>query len=70
MVGGLVRLPQDSPADSGGIHTRFLVGVACFAYPALYAARAPGILRRQASISTSSRRAGDTDAPFVVVRHG
>jgi len=47
MGGGLVSWLQGWLADTGGIHLSFFVGVACFAYLAFYAARTPGILRRQ-----------------------
>ena len=47
MGGGLVSWLQGWLADTRGIHLSFFVGVACFAYLAFYAARAPGILRRQ-----------------------
>ena len=47
MGGGLVSWLQGSLADTRGIHLSFIVGVACFAYLAFYAARAPAILRRQ-----------------------
>jgi len=47
MGGGLVSWLQGWLADHHGIHLSFVVGVACFAYLAFYAARTPGILRRQ-----------------------
>ncbi|MGJ4728289.1 MFS transporter [Luteimonas sp. SDU101] len=47
MGGGLVSWLQGWLADTQGIHLSFLVGVACFAYLAFYAARTPGLLRRQ-----------------------
>ena len=47
MGGGLVSLFQGWLADVTTVHMSFIVGVACFAYLAFYAARTPGILRRQ-----------------------
>ena len=47
MGGGIVSFAQGTLADRIGIHYSFIVGVACFAYLAFYAARVPGILRRQ-----------------------
>ena len=47
MGGGVVSWFQGWLADMTSIHMSFVVGVACFAYLAFYAARAPGILRRQ-----------------------
>ena len=47
MGGGLVSWFQGWLADQTSIHASFVVGVACFAYLAFYAARAPGILRHQ-----------------------
>ena len=47
MGGGLVSWAQGALADKVGIHYSFVVGVACFAYLAFYAARTSGILRRQ-----------------------
>ncbi|MDH5833228.1 MFS transporter [Luteimonas kalidii] len=47
MGGGLVSWLQGWIADHHGIHTSFIVGVVCFAYLAFYAARTPGLLRRQ-----------------------
>ncbi|WP_202841734.1 MFS transporter [Luteimonas saliphila] len=47
MGGGVVSWLQGWLADVTSIHMSFVVGVVCFAYLALYAARAPGILRRQ-----------------------
>ena len=47
MGGGIVSFAQGALADRIGIHYSFIVGVACFAYLAFYAARMPGILRKQ-----------------------
>ena len=47
MGGGIVSFAQGALADRIGIHYSFIVGVACFAYLAFYAARVPGILRKQ-----------------------
>jgi len=47
MGGGLVSWLQGWLADVASIHVSFVVGVACFAYLAFYAARTPAILRRQ-----------------------
>ena len=47
MGGGVVSLFQGWLADITSIHMSFIVGVACFAYLAFYAARAPAILRKQ-----------------------
>ncbi len=47
MGGGVVSWFQGWLADMTSIHMSFVVGVACFAYLAFYAARTPGILRRQ-----------------------
>jgi FHS family L-fucose permease-like MFS transporter len=47
MGGGVVSWFQGWLADITSIHMSFIVGVACFAYLAFYAARAPAILRKQ-----------------------
>src|SRR5690606_10613936 len=57
MGGGLVSLFQGWLADVTTVHMSFIVGVACCAYLAFYAARTPGILRRQGT-ALDKRTAG------------
>ncbi len=47
MGGGIISWLQGWLADMTSIHFSFIVGVACFAYLAFYALRAPAILRKQ-----------------------
>ena len=47
MGGGIISWLQGWLADLTSIHFSFIVGVACFAYLAFYALRAPVILRKQ-----------------------
>ena len=47
MGGGLVSWAQGALADAVGVHASFWVGVACFAYLAVYALRAGTALRQQ-----------------------
>lgn len=47
MGGGVVSIAQGTLADRIGIHYSFIIGVACFAYLAFYAASASGILKKQ-----------------------
>ena len=47
MGGGIISWLQGWLADLTTIHFSFIVGVVCFAYIAFYAARMPGILRKQ-----------------------